>query len=84
MPNRTLTEPIRFVTRYSVSRCRECGEPIEIGKHIWWIRGKGAAHLTCGWTLDSGKVHPGTRSSIRDIAPTAVATKLENNNEQRS
>lgn len=65
MQKRTLTGPIALVTRYSVDRCRECGEPIEIGKHVWWVRGQAAAHLTCGWTLDDGKIHPGTRSSIR-------------------
>lgn len=73
---RTAGDPTALVSRYDTDKCRECGEPIKAGKHIWWVRGVGTAHLTCGWTLDNGKVHPGTKSSIRDIPPAVVKVSV--------
>lgn len=67
--------PVALVTRYSVDKCRECGDVIEEGKMVWWVRGYGTAHITCGWTTHSGKIHPGTRSSIRDVATVTMQQK---------
>ena len=69
-----MTGPIALVTKFPVSTCRECGEPIKLGERVWWMRAVGTAHLTCGWTLPNGKVHPGTLSSIRDIPPSTSPT----------
>lgn len=71
------TGPVALVSRFDVRRCHECGEPVKEGDRVWWVRpdslgtGGGTAHLTCGWTLKNGSVHPATISSIRDIAPAA-------------
>jgi hypothetical protein len=68
---------VAIVSRFDVRRCHECGEPVKEGDQVWWVRhddlgtGGGTAHLTCGWTLKNGSVHPATVSFIRDIAPTA-------------
>ena len=67
-----MTGPIALVTKFPVSTCRECGGSIKLGERIWWMRAVGTAHLTCGWTMPNGKVHPGTLSSIRDTPPTDV------------
>lgn len=43
-----MTGPIALVTKFPVSTCRECGEPIKLGERVWWMRAVGTAHLTCG------------------------------------
>ena len=68
----TRSGPIALVTKFPVHRCRECGEPIKTGERTWWLRAVGTAHLTCGWTLPNGKVHPGTLSSVRDVVPVST------------
>lgn len=30
------------------SRCRVCGDPVEIGERVWWRPGLGVSHLDCG------------------------------------
>lgn len=59
--------PVALVSNYEINRCRECGERIEVGSQVWWAREMGSAHRACGWTTKDGKVHPDTKSSIKDI-----------------
>jgi hypothetical protein len=41
--------PRVIVSKFS-GRCRTCGESYAVGDQIRWMRGKGAAHVTCGWS----------------------------------